>query len=40
MTFEEVKKDYQALIAKWGHPRDMTGGFVDAEQMEKVILKC
>lgn len=38
MTFEEVKKDYQELIAEFGHPSDMTGGFVDSEAMEKVIL--
>lgn len=37
-TFEEVKKDYLALISTWGHPHDMTGGFIDAEQMEPVIL--
>ena len=38
MTFEEVKKDYQELIGKCGVAYDMTGGFVDAEHMEKVIL--
>ena len=38
IRFEEVKKDYNELISKWGHPCDMTGGFVDAEHMEKVIL--
>ena len=38
MKFEDVKNDYQMLIAKYGHPYDMTGGFVDSEAMEKVIL--
>ena len=38
MSFEKVKKDYLDVIRKWGHPSDMTGGFVDAEAMEKVIL--
>ena len=37
MTFEEVKKDYLKIIAELGFPHDMTGGFVDAERMEKVI---
>ena len=38
MNFKEVKKDYQELKKKYGLPYDMTGGFVDAEKMEKVIL--
>lgn len=38
MTFEEVKADYVKLINEYGYPYDMTGGFVDSEQMEKVIL--
>lgn len=38
MDFKQVKHDYQSLIAKWGYPYDMTGGFVDAEKMEKVVL--
>jgi len=38
MTFEEVKKDYLKLVNKYGEPYDMTGGFVDAERMIKVIL--
>ena len=37
MTFQEVKKDYLELM-DIGYPYDMTGGFVDAEQMEPVIL--
>lgn len=37
MTFDEVKKDYLELLDKYGYPEDMTGGFVDAEHMEKVI---
>ena len=37
MTFEEVKKDYEKLM-EVGVPSDMTGGFVDAEHIEKVIL--
>ena len=38
MTFEEVKKDYLAIIKALGYPYDMTGGFEDAIQMEPVIL--
>ena len=38
MKFEEVKEDYQRLLGKYGYPSDITGGFVDAERMEKVIL--
>ena len=38
VTFEEVKKDYLDLIREYGEPTDMTGGFVDAEQMIKVVL--
>jgi hypothetical protein len=37
MNFENVKKDYVRLIDDYGFPEDMTGGFVDAEKMEKVI---
>lgn len=37
MKFEDVKKDYIKLIDDYGFPEDMTGGFVDAEKMEKVI---
>ena len=36
MNFEEVKKDYLALM-EIGVPYDMTGGFVDAKLMELVI---
>jgi len=38
MNFDKIKKDYQRLIKKYGHPEDMTGGFVDSEKMEEVIL--
>lgn len=38
LKFEEVKKDYLAIIKEHGRPYDMTGGFVDAEKMEVVIL--
>lgn len=38
MDFKEIKRDYQNLKKKWGYPNDMTGGFVDAEKMEMVIL--
>ncbi len=38
MSFAIVKSDYHRLIKKHGHPYDMTGGFVDAEKMEYVIL--
>ena len=37
MTFEEVKADYIEIVEKHGFPSDMTGGFSDAAQMEKVI---
>ena len=35
--FEEVKADYEKLMDDYGTPEDMTGAFVDAERMEKVI---
>lgn len=38
MDFKDVKNDYLRLMAKWGYPNDMTGAFVDAEKMEKVVL--
>ncbi|KKN79722.1 hypothetical protein LCGC14_0337440 [marine sediment metagenome] len=37
-TFENVRKDYLKIISKCGPPADMTGGFVDSEQMEKIVL--
>jgi hypothetical protein len=38
MKFEDVKKDYLELMTKYGIPFDMTGGLVDSEHMEFVIL--
>lgn len=38
MTFEEVKKDYLEIFREYSEPYDMTGGFVDADYMIKVIL--
>ena len=37
MTFDEVRSDFQRLNKEYGEPNDMTGGFVDAEAMIKVI---
>lgn len=36
--FNEIKKDYLELTGLHGEPYDMTGGFVDAEQMRPVIM--
>ena len=37
MKFEDVKRDYEKLVDEYGIPEDMTGAFVYAEHMEKVI---
>jgi hypothetical protein len=37
MTFEEVRKDYLAIM-RIDAPYDMTGGYEDATHMEDVIL--
>lgn len=38
MNWKEIKKDYLELMKLHGEPFDMTGGFVDADQMLPVIL--
>ena len=37
-SYDQVKRDYKIIIKELGDPEDMTGGFVDGDYFQKLLM--